>query len=129
MSLPICQAYLESNEGGGKTITCFIRFQALCYPEYENLANQMLVLVEKHKPRTLLLNFAGVEYLTAGALGQLVLLHDRLRTRGARLLLSHLSATLLQLLEITRLNTILEVRKTENNAPTLPRTPEVLVSA
>ncbi len=129
MALPICHSYLESSEGSGKTITCFVRFQALQYPDYEGLAQQLLAVFEKHKPRVLVLNLAGVEYLTAGMLGQLVLLHKKLQAHGGRLLLSHVSATLQDILAITRLNTLLEVRKVEGYVPTLPWTPEVLVSA
>jgi anti-anti-sigma factor len=60
--------------------------------------------------RTLLLDLAGVECVTAGGLGQLVALHTRLRESGGRLVLVNVGERAFEVFKLTGLNALLDVR-------------------
>jgi anti-anti-sigma regulatory factor len=58
----------------------------------------------------LTLDLAGVTALTAGDLGQLVALHNRLRRSGGRLALCNAGPLPAEVLRLTRLTDLFEVR-------------------
>jgi anti-anti-sigma factor len=64
----------------------------------------------------LILNLALAEYLPSLALGKLVMLNREVLIGGGRLVLCHLSPTVQELLETTRLNALLHIYTTEEEA-------------
>ena len=65
---------------------------------------------EASNSRPLQLDLAGVECVTAGGLGELVALHNRLRDSGGRLVLVNVGARAFEVLEVCRLTDLLDVR-------------------
>jgi anti-anti-sigma factor len=61
--------------------------------------------------RALLLDLGGVRVPTAGGLGQLVGLHNRLLDSGGRLVLCNVGPRAFAVLELTRLTELLDVRR------------------
>jgi anti-anti-sigma factor len=59
---------------------------------------------------TLFLDLADVEAPTAGGLGQLVKLHQKLRDAGRELVLVNVGARVLEVLEATGLTALLDIR-------------------
>jgi anti-anti-sigma factor len=113
MSLSGNGACLEALAAGCGTVTLSFSCPALRYPEVDRIGEELHGLIERLRPRTLLLDFKDVQYLAAGALGQLLVLHGRMQDRGGRLVLSNLSSRLRELLHVTRLQTIFEVVEAE----------------
>jgi anti-anti-sigma factor len=109
MSFSSHGACLEAREENCGTVTLSIRCPTLRYPEVETMSEELHCLIERLRPQTLLLDFKGVTYLAARALGQLLVLHKRMRALGGRLVLSNLSSHLHELLHITKLLAVFEV--------------------
>jgi anti-anti-sigma factor len=68
---------------------------------------------EASKSRPLLLDLAGVECVTAGGLGELVALHNRLRDSGGHLVLVNVGERAFKVFKLTGLNALLDVRPNE----------------
>jgi anti-sigma B factor antagonist len=56
------------------------------------------------------MDLGNVTYLNSSALGLLLRLHKRLRDRGGRLVVSNLAPQVYEVFEVTRLNTLLDIR-------------------
>ena len=66
---------------------------------------------EASKNRPLLLDLAGVECLTAGGLGELVALHNRLRNSGGQLVLVNVGERAFEVFAVVGLTEFLELRR------------------
>ena len=62
-------------------------------------------------PPSLVLDLAGVDFLTAEGLGELVTIHRRLRDMGGDLVLCNVTAQAFEVLEVARLTQVLQVRR------------------
>src|SRR5687767_14851587 len=51
----------------------------------QELGTELMDLVEKEQQRNVLLNFAGVEFLSSAALNKLILLDKKVKTSGGKL--------------------------------------------
>jgi anti-anti-sigma factor len=112
MSLSTCGSCPDLKEDREGIMIRFLRSTTLRETEIETVGDQIFTVAQKRRPGTLLLDFAGVQFLSAAVLGKLVSLHARLRQLGTRLVLTSLSAELFELFEITQLQTILDIRQT-----------------
>lgn len=72
-------------------------------------------LLEKNETR-ILLNLAEVTYIDSSGLGELVSGFSAVRARGGELKLLHLTRKVHDLLQITKLYTVFDVREDEANA-------------
>jgi anti-anti-sigma regulatory factor len=63
--------------------------------------------------RALLLDLSRVRVPTAGSLGRLVALHNRLRDSGGRLVLCNVGHSAFEVLELTRLTELLDLRRAD----------------
>jgi anti-anti-sigma factor len=63
--------------------------------------------------RSLVLDLSGVDFLTAGRLGELVTLHARLRDLGGELVLDNVGERAFEVLEVARLTEVLHVRRAD----------------
>jgi anti-anti-sigma regulatory factor len=61
--------------------------------------------------RALVLDLGGVKVPTAGCLGQLVALNNRLRSSGGRLVLYNVGPMAFEVFELARLTELLDVRR------------------
>lgn len=66
--------------------------------------------------RQIVLNMKGVTYIDSGGLGTLISLYSSCRAAGGELKLASLSAKTLELLQITKLLTVFDIRDTETDA-------------
>ena len=66
---------------------------------------------EASKSRPLLLDLVGVECLTAGGLGELVALHNRLRNSGGQLVLVNVGERAFEVFAVVGLTEFLELRR------------------
>jgi anti-sigma B factor antagonist len=80
------------------------------------LEHQLDLLAEQAGQGTLRLDFRWVEYLTSMVLAKLVSLHKRTKSAGGSLQIINVNAEVYELFELTRLNTILDVRAKPDSA-------------
>jgi anti-anti-sigma regulatory factor len=86
------------------------------FPDIETSAGLMAGAFTHEQPagqshRALLLDLGRVGMLTAEDLGRLVALHNRLRDSGGRLVLCNAGQRAFEVLELTRLTELLDVRR------------------
>ena len=77
------------------------------------VGRQLNRLAQEVGPRTLLLTFANVEYLSSTGLATLIGLHKTMRAGGGRLVLRNINAQVYEIFRMTKLNTFLDVRPEE----------------
>jgi anti-anti-sigma regulatory factor len=85
------------------------------FPDIETSAGLMARAFTDEQPaaqshRALLLDLGGVQVLTAEDLGRLVALHNCLLDSGGRLILCNVGQRAFEVLELTRLTELLDVR-------------------
>ncbi len=66
--------------------------------------------------KQIVLNMKGVIYIDSGGLGTLISLYSSVRAAGGEMKLASLSAKTLELLSITKLLTVFDIRDTETDA-------------
>jgi anti-anti-sigma factor len=66
-------------------------------------------LEETNQPLTL--DLSGMQYLSAAGIGELVRIHNRLRTTGGQLILENVSDLVFEILEVAGLTELFNVQK------------------
>src|SRR5262245_12564515 len=82
----------------------------------QELGDELFALVEKEKRINLLLNFAGVEFLSSAALNKLIVLDKKIKTAGGKLLLCNLRPEIFEIFAVTRLTQLFTIMRTEQEA-------------
>jgi anti-sigma B factor antagonist len=85
-----------------------------------DLRGVLLELLEQHKPKRLIMNFAQVPYMDSSAIAVLVEALQKMRKLGGRIFLTDLQPRVKGLLEIARLDSIFVVAKDEADAMARP---------
>ena len=75
------------------------------------IGEQLYHLIDQHSRRKLCLDFSRVEVVTSAGLGKLVALHKKMQTVGGHLTLNNVRERTYEVFEITRLDTLLDVRR------------------
>lgn len=83
---------------------------------FDDVFNELDEIVAVEQPAKLLLNLANVEYLYSTALSRLVRLLKNVKNYGGELRLCELQPGVVELMEITNLNKLFDIRKKERKA-------------
>lgn len=81
----------------------------------QQFQNSLLALLDE-KPRRMVINLAGVEYMDSSGVASLVKLLSRTRKFGIELALAELTARVKSMFEITRLNNVFSIFGSEQEA-------------
>jgi anti-anti-sigma factor len=111
---PICP--LQVREVGETTVVQFTG-QGVLLDETNAPAvgDELLALVER-RPRTLVVDFENVAFLSSTTLGLLLVLRKELRARGGQLVLCHLAPEVYGVFEATRLHLLFDVRRNRQDS-------------
>ena len=82
----------------------------------QELGDELFALVEKEKRNNVLLNFAGVEFLSSAALNKLILLDKKIKTASGKLQLCSLKPEIFEIFAVTRLTQLFAIKRTEQEA-------------
>jgi anti-sigma B factor antagonist len=82
----------------------------------QELADELFGLVDKDKQKSILLNFAGVDFLSSAALNKLIVLDKKVKTSGGKLQLCNLRPEIFEIFAITRLTQLFAIKRTEQEA-------------
>jgi anti-sigma B factor antagonist len=74
---------------------------------------QLLALLDK-RPQRIIINLAGVDYMDSSGVASLVKLLSRIRKAGATLYLVGMTERVRSVFEITRLDSVFDIRAAEN---------------
>jgi anti-sigma B factor antagonist len=85
----------------------------------EGIGQSLNKLVDDEDRRLIVMDFTKVEFLSSQAIGIVISLHRKLTALPrSRLVLCGINGKLAELLKITRLDRVLKVKKTQNDAVT-----------
>jgi anti-sigma B factor antagonist len=102
---------------GEATIVEFVCPSLMDPVELEQVASQLYKLVDEQDRRLIVLDFEKVEYLASQAIGILLAMQKKLSAmKKGSLILCGVGARLMELLRITRLDRVLTIKPTQQDA-------------
>ena len=107
---------IEVSASDGIALVRFLDRKIVDTATIEELGDELSALVEKENQLMLILNFSNVEFLSSAALNKLIILDRKVKARSGKMKLCHLRKEINEVLVITRLNILLDVRPTELDA-------------
>jgi anti-sigma B factor antagonist len=119
LGMRVCMAThrrIDVSKLGDVTIIRFLDKKILDEAGILELGAELFGLVELENRKSLLLNFAGVEFLSSAALGKLITLDRKVRSNKGRMKMSNIRPEILEVFQITKLNKIFDIRKDEAEA-------------
>jgi anti-sigma B factor antagonist len=109
MQLPVRSPFLEIRCHENRTVIGFVDCDRLDEFNSETVGAELSLLASELPGPQLVLDFAGIRYVTSTALGQLIGLNRAVRSAGHRLSLANLAPAVQEVLTLTCLDRLLEV--------------------
>jgi anti-anti-sigma factor len=113
MSTTPTPSYVEARHEGTRTAARFIGCDSLNEYNTDAVGEQLSHLIEGRTRPQLHLDLVGIRYVSSSALGKLLALNRKVRAAGGRLVLCNPSPAVVEVLTVTGLHTILEVRRAD----------------
>jgi anti-sigma B factor antagonist len=107
---------VEVSEVGDVTVVRFVDRRILDIANIEEMGTELFGLIEDEHRKSLLLNFAGVEFLSSAALNKLLILEKKLSRMGGKLKLCNLRPEIQEVFVITRLHEVFDIREGQREA-------------
>src|SRR5262245_50957532 len=104
---------LEVEDIGDVTVVNFTDKKILDEQNISVIGEQLFSLVDDLGRRKILLNFGNVEYLSSAALGKFITLNKKVIQTGGRLILCNIDPQIYEVFEVTKLNRLFTIEKTE----------------
>lgn len=104
-------AQVHAEEKGDITVVRICDSRVSDFLKVEELGAELYRLLEEKKCLKLVLDLSGVEYLSSSALGKLVSLNGRLKTRGGQLRLCGLQPLVADVFNTCRLDRLLDIKR------------------
>ncbi len=104
---------LEVEDIGDVTVVNFTDKKILDEQNIQIIGDNLFKLVDELGRKNILLNFSNVEYLSSAALGKLISLNRKVNNVSGKLILCCISPQIFEVFEITRLNRVFTIQKTE----------------
>jgi anti-sigma B factor antagonist len=101
---------------GEVTVVKFLDKKILDEASIQELGAELFGLVEQDNRRSILLNFANVEFLSSAALGKLITLDRKVKAAKGRLKLSNIRPEIFEVFQITKLNKVFDIRADDAEA-------------
>ncbi len=98
---------------------CVVRFRDQKIIEDINIqewGQELFHLVDVENRQKVLLNFAGVDFLSSAALGKLITLDKKVKARSGVLKLCNIRPEIYEVFAITKLNRLFDIRDEESEA-------------
>ena len=80
------------------------------------IGDEIAALIDAGPNPKLLISFANVEHLSSAALGTLITINNRIRTRAGQLRLANIDPQIYEVFAITRLNKLFSIHETTDDA-------------
>jgi anti-sigma B factor antagonist len=107
--------HIEVSKNGMVTVVRFRDHRILDTLVIERLAHELFRVAGADDCENLLLNFAGVGFLSSSALGKLLVLNKRMKAKGGQLKLCEVCPEIAEIFELTKLNQVFDIKNDETN--------------
>jgi anti-sigma B factor antagonist len=94
----------------------FIDRNILDEANIQMIGDEIAALVDAAANPKLIISFANVEHLSSAALGTLITINNRIRTRTGQLRLCNIDPQIYEVFAITRLNKLFQIHETTDEA-------------
>jgi len=101
---------------GNVTIIHFRQQRMSDLMEIEELGQELYELIEQPVHRKLVLDFSGVEFFSSAAIGKLISLNGKLKTRDGVMKLCNVRPDILDVLHVCRLDSVFDIRRDQADA-------------
>jgi anti-anti-sigma factor len=106
----------SGGSGGEVALVRFVDRKIIDPVVIQELADELLALVEKEQRKNVLLNFADVEFFSSAVLNKLILLEKKVKPGGGKLALCNLKPEIFEVFAVTRLTQLFSIKRTEQEA-------------
>jgi anti-anti-sigma factor len=107
---------LEVSEVGDVTVVRFVDRKILDEASIQELGSELFALVEQENRGKIVLNFSKVDFLSSAALGKLITLDKKVKSRSGKLKLSNIRPEIYEVFAITKLNKLFDIKDDEADA-------------
>jgi anti-sigma B factor antagonist len=107
---------IDVSKVGDVTVVKFLDKKILDETGIQELGSELFSLVEQDNRRSLLLDFADVDFLSSAALGKLITLDRKVKSAKGRLKMCNIKPEILEVFQITKLNKVFDIRAGEAEA-------------
>ncbi len=110
------QQRLDVSEVGDVTVVHFRDQRIIEDLGIQEMGQELFHLVETEGRKKLVLNFSSVGFLSSAALGKLITLDKKVKTRGGVLKLCGIRPEIYEVFAITRLDRLFDIKEDESEA-------------
>jgi len=104
------QQRIDVSKTGDVSVIRFRDRKILDEAVIQELGAELFGLVEVDNRKAILLDFEGVEFLSSAALGKLITFDRKVKTAKGRLKMCGISAGILEVFQVTKLNKVFDIR-------------------
>jgi anti-sigma B factor antagonist len=101
---------------GGVTQIEFIDRNILDEANIQAIGEEIASIIDAQPTPKLLISFANVDHLSSAALGTLITINNKVRTRGGQLRLADIDPQIYEVFVITKLNKLFQIHDTSADA-------------
>jgi anti-sigma B factor antagonist len=80
------------------------------------IGQEIAAIIDAEASPRVLISFARVEHLSSAALGTLITINNKVRSKSGQLRLAHIDPQILEVFVITRLNKLFQIHETTDEA-------------
>ncbi len=101
---------------GGATVVTFRDRSILDGAAVDAIGKDLFALVDEQAQRSIILDFAEVQFLTSSMIGVLIKLHQKAQAIQGRVVICSLQPKLMEIFKVTKLDSLLQFAKDEAGA-------------
>jgi len=110
------ESRLRISESDGVTRVEFLDRNILDEANIQVISSELEELIERTDEPKLLISFANVDHLSSAALGALITINNKVRSKGGQLRLADIDPQIYEVFVITRLNQLFEIHESSDEA-------------
>jgi len=110
------ESRLRISESDGVTRVEFLDRNILDEANIQVISSELEELIERTDEPKLLISFANVDHLSSAALGALITINNKVRSKGGQLRLADIDPQIREVFAITKLNRLFQIHDTSQEA-------------
>lgn len=107
---------LRVTQQDGATLIEFVDRNILDEANIQQIGDEITRLIEEQTNPKLLINFANVEHLSSAALGTLITINNKIRSKDGQLRLARIDPQIYEVFVITKLHKLFQIHETIEQA-------------
>ena len=114
--MPRADSRLRIGQQDGITLIEFVDRNILDEANIQQIGEEIGELIDAAPNPRLLISFSNVDHLSSAALGTLITIHNRVKSKSGQLRLANIDPQILEVFVITKLNTLFEIHDSTDSA-------------